>query len=39
MYYNKNIEDVKKELDTSDEGLKEENIKERQLKYGKNIYT
>ena len=37
MYYNKNIENIKEELETSEEGLKPELIEKRQIKYGKNI--
>ena len=37
MYYNKKIEDIKKELEVNDEGLTNKEVVERQSKYGKNI--
>ena len=37
MYYNKNIEDIEKELQTSSNGLTTKEVKIRQEKYGKNI--
>lgn len=36
MYYNKNIEDILKELQTSNIGLTKKEVFERQQKYGKN---
>lgn len=36
MYYNKNIEDIEKELETSNKGLSKEEVLNRQQKYGKN---
>ena len=37
MYYNKNIDEIEKELQTSNEGLTSEEVKKRQEKYGYNI--
>jgi len=37
MYYNKNIEELEKELQTSNKGLTKEEVNIRQKKYGKNI--
>ena len=37
MYYNKNIEDIEKELETNSNGLISKEVKIRQEKYGKNI--
>ncbi len=37
MYYNQNIEEVKKALKTSSKGLSFTEVKTRQAKYGKNI--
>ncbi len=36
MFYNKNIEDIEKELETSNKGLSKEEVLNRQQKYGKN---
>ena len=36
MYYNKNIEDIEKELNTKSEGLTDEEVLKRIKKYGKN---
>ena len=36
MYYNKDIEKIEKELNTSLNGLRDEDVKERLAKYGKN---
>ena len=36
MYYNKKIEEIEKELETSSQGLSKKEVKTRQLKYGKN---
>ena len=37
MYYNKSIEDISKELQTSNQGLSTNDVINRQKKYGKNI--
>lgn len=37
MYYNKNIEEIEKELQTSNKGLNKKEVLIRQKKYGKNI--
>ena len=37
MYYNKKIEDIKKELEVNGEGLTNAEVTKRQNKYGKNI--
>jgi len=37
MYYNKNIEDIEKELNTSNNGLTNKEVLERQKEYGKNV--
>ena len=37
MYYNKKIEEIEEELQTSSEGLTNEEIIKRQEKYGRNI--
>ena len=37
MFYNKSIEDVSEELNTSPDGLTTEEVLDRQNKYGKNI--
>ena len=37
MYYNKNIEDIEKELNTSSEGLDEKELQKRIEQYGKNV--
>ena len=37
MYYNKKIEDIKKELQISNKGLDKDEVINRQKKYGKNI--
>ena len=37
MYYNKNIDEIEKELQTSNKGLTNEEVKKRQEKYGYNI--
>ena len=37
MYYNKDVEAINKELNTSNAGLNDKEAKERILKYGKNI--
>ncbi len=37
MYYNKSIEEIEKELKTSNEGLSFKEVANRQKKYGKNI--
>ncbi len=37
VYYNKKIEEISKELQTSDKGLTKKEVIERQQKYGKNI--
>lgn len=39
MYYQKNIEEIIKEFETSEEGLSKKEANERLLKYGKNILT
>ena len=36
MFYNKKIEDIEKELETSNKGLSKEEVLNRQRKYGKN---
>ena len=36
MYYNKNIDEIEKELQTSNEGLTSEEVKKRQEEYGLN---
>ena len=36
MYYNKKIEEIEKELETSSQGLSKKEVETRQLKYGKN---
>ena len=36
MFYNKKIEDIEKELETSNKGLSKEEVLNRQQKYGKN---
>ena len=35
MFYNKQIEEIKKELNTSDNGLTDKEVKKRVEKYGK----
>ncbi len=37
MYYKKNIQEVEKELDTSEDGLSFEQVQTLYQKYGKNI--
>ena len=37
MYYNKNVKDIEKELQTSNKGLSIDEVKIRQKKHGKNI--
>ena len=37
MYYNKNIKEIEKELNTSCNGLKLSQVQERVNKYGKNV--
>ncbi len=36
MFYNKKVEDIEKELETSNKGLSKEQVLNRQQKYGKN---
>lgn len=37
MYYNKSIEQIEKELQTTSKGLSKQEVKERHQKYGKNV--